>query len=55
MCSLSRQGSGVSRSLQIDIKGWMGCSAEISGQRGLSTYPGMVTAGFPNMFFPYGL
>ncbi|KAF8074542.1 cyclohexanone monooxygenase [Lyophyllum atratum] len=39
---------------QIDIRGTDGGLIREKWGKGLSTYLGMTTAGYPNMFFPYG-
>ncbi|GLB43212.1 putative cyclohexanone monooxygenase [Lyophyllum shimeji] len=40
--------------IQIDIRSVDGEPIKEKWRRGLSTYLGMMTAGYPNMFFPYG-
>ncbi|GLB43227.1 putative cyclohexanone monooxygenase [Lyophyllum shimeji] len=40
--------------IQIDIQGTDGESIKEKWSRGLSTYLGLMSKGYPNMFFPYG-
>ncbi|KAF8074540.1 cyclohexanone monooxygenase [Lyophyllum atratum] len=40
--------------IQIDIRGTGGESIKETWSRGLSTYLGLMSNGYPNMFFPYG-